>query len=459
MVSFKICPICGTRAHRSAQVCSTCGASLSDVPETTARSPRPASAQPELDRRYGEVDLLEGEAHQRGSALFGVLLGGIALLLVVVAVPLIISFMQSREPIPPTVEVPVSPTAPILLETNTPAPTPVIATVTPPPPTPTQTYTPAPCTHIVQPGDDLISIIYNCGHRSLDVEPLVLQLNKLSSPELIQLGQEIIVPWPTPTPDPNAAAQVASAPDVQPQVSVAGVLPALQNPAISFLTPPGADAPAMDFATQTPFITEEPTLLPGIGYHIVQPNESMVAIAIQYHTNAETLSQLNPEIPFSQCDFGLDSGGERCTVLLVVGQQLRVPVPTPTPTLSPTLSGSETPTPSATPTFNAPSLVSPTNRVFFLRNDLITLRWVGTGVLGEEEAYLVQVEDVTSGAVFQQQTRDLFFIIPTAWQSDDAAPHDYRWSIGVVKTADASEPYFVTDPRLFTWEGRTEASG
>lgn len=446
MVSFKICPICGTRAHRSAAVCATCGASLADVAETTARAARSVQS-PDTDRRFGEIDLLEGEVRRRGSVLFIASTAIFILILAALAVPLIASIAASRAPT--ATPAPVVPTAtiPIVLESNTPAPSPVMATVTPPPPPPTSTPTPSPCTRVVQPGDDLISIIFNCGHRSLDVMPLVLDMNNIAAPELIQQGQEIIVPLPTPTPDPNAAAGSAGTDSVGVEVAVAN-------------TVEGGTETENTGPTLTPTLLIAPTetLLPGVGYHLVQPNESMVSIAFQYHTNAETLSQLNPEIAFSQCDFGLDTGGERCTVLIVAGQQLRVPVPTPTPSLTPTLTGSETPTPSATPTFNAPSLISPPNRVFFLHNELITLRWVGTGVLADDEAYLVVIEDLTTGNTFRDQTRELFFIVPDSWQGTDPIAHDYRWSIGVIRIAEPDTPRFVTDPRLFTWQGRSETS-
>ncbi|MBK8026074.1 MAG: LysM peptidoglycan-binding domain-containing protein [Chloroflexi bacterium] len=423
------------------------------MPETSARSDRKSAGAPQFEQRYGEIDLSEHEASRRGGLLFGGLVVALLVVAAAVAIPLLSRLMPIASDTTPAVELTIvlSPTAPIMLETNTPAPTPVISTVTPPPPTPMPTSTPGPCTRVVNAGDDLISIIFNCGHRSLDVMAQVLELNNLSSPELIQLGQEILVPWPTPTPDPNAAAEVAVAPTVDETLNPGAAL-------LASLPDPNEQSGDQSFVTQTPFILPTETLLPGIMYHLVQPNESMASIAYSYRTNAETLSQLNPEIAFSQCDFGLDTGGPTCIVFLIAGQQVRVPAPTPTPTLSPTLSGSETPTPTYTPTFNAPSLISPPDRTFFLRNELITLRWVGTGVLAEDEHYLVTVNDLNTNAVFEAQTRDLFFILPESWQSTASQPHDYQWSVGVVRMSELDNPRYVTDPRLFTWEGRAETS-
>jgi hypothetical protein len=166
---------------------------------------------------------------------------------------------------------------------------------------------------------------------------------------------------------------------------------------------------------------------------------------------------LNPQIPFSQCDFQYDSGGGRCTVLLQVGQQIRVPVPLPTATLSPTLSGSETPTFTPTPTYNAPSALSPGNRAMFGRDDLVTLRWVASGSLSAGEAYRITVENITTGSVYTADTSELFYIIPGDWQGRDARRHQYRWTVSVIRLDEPDNPTFTTEARLFTWEGRGES--
>jgi hypothetical protein len=200
-----------------------------------------------------------------------------------------------------------------------------------------------------------------------------------------------------------------------------------------------------------------PTLLPGVTWHTVQANESMIGIAYFYGTNAETLSQLNPEIPFSQCDFQYDTGGERCMVYLQIGQQIRVPVPMPTATLSPTLSGSETATFTPTPTYNAPSALSPGNRAMFGRSDMVTLRWVASGSLSVGEAYRITVENLTLLTVHTADTSELFFILPGDWQGRDSRRHQYRWAVSIVRLDQPEHLTFTTEARLFTWEGRGES--
>jgi hypothetical protein len=199
------------------------------------------------------------------------------------------------------------------------------------------------------------------------------------------------------------------------------------------------------------------TLLPGITWHEVQPDENILIIAYNYGADLKVLSELNPEITFSQCDFGSGSGGPNCIVQLYIGQQIRVPAPTPTPTLSVTPSGSETPTPSATPTFNAPSPLNPTDRAFFRKDEIITLRWVTSGSLGPGQSYLVRAEDQTANITYTATTRELYFIVPEEWHIQDGTRHDFVWTISVIDDNNPDNPYFITQPRLFTWQGQGES--
>jgi hypothetical protein len=260
---------------------------------------------------------------------------------------------------------------------------------------------------------------------------------------MIQAGQELLIPWPTPTFDPNAAPVPTAEGDTgatgDTSASNSGVA-ALEIASLPTSAPP----------TTRP----SPTLLPGVMWYIVKPNENIVSVAFANLTDVQTLSQLNPEITFSQCDFGNPAGGPECNVIIYAGQQIRVPAPTPTPTLSPTRSGSETPTPTLTPTFNAPSALSPADRILFTKTELITLRWVGSGTLGDGETYRVRVDDLTGGQTYTADTTDLSFILPNAWQGVDGQRHDYRWTVSVISLANPNNPYFTTEPRLFTWEGR-----
>jgi LysM repeat protein len=440
---FKICPICNTPNHRQAVVCITCGTTLGDV---SVHAPKGKPQQPsfDYDYRYGETDLFEGNLRRTGRAY---LLGGLVTCMVVVCggLFLLIAPLASRlvsqmraSSIPDAVFTS-SPT--VFFATVTPAP-PTLSPTPAPPPTDTATLspTPAPCIQKVQPGQGLIEILAICGHRSLDVMQEVLKLNHLTDPSRIQVGQEIIVPWPTATLDPNAV------PTATPSEAAAQSGDNAATVANSILSGDNL-SPVDPFAP-----TATSTLQPGVTWHKVQKGEDMISIAVEYGATAEILSQLNPEITFSQCDFGQPSGGGTCVVNLYEGQLIRVPAPTATPTIPPTPSGSETSTPTATATYNAPSALSPTNRAFFLRDQLVTLRWVASGTLADGEAYRVRLTD-DQGTVHTADTIELFLIVPTDWQRRDGKTHDYTWTVSVIDSAAPDQLRYTTPPLTFTWQG------
>jgi hypothetical protein len=432
---FKICPTCDTPARSSATVCKNCGGSLVNVPVIPiSASPKRQPDRLEYDYRYGETDLYEGNLRPAAQTYSTIILAGIAtllfLLLAAVFGPSLAQQMATVLPLPAS---------------TTPRPTLSLATVTPAPPTitpsatdlptntATTTPTPEPCIRTVQTGDTMISLILSCGHTTTgDLLDQVLEDNDIDNAGLLQLGQTVVIPWPTPTPDPNA--------QITPTVEGAS---AAEGEVVAIATDP------FSLAALT-----TPTLPPGVMWHIVQPDETILSIAYVYGANLEILSQLNPQITFSQCDMGKDNGGPTCTVSLSIGQQVRVPAPTPTPTLPPTPSGSETPTPSPSPTFNAPSAQSPGNLAHFQSDELVTLRWVGSAMLAPGQVYRVTVRNETLDQGFTSDTTEIHFIIPTAWQATDGQRHTYSWSISTIDLNNPDTPLYTTETRTFTWQGR-----
>lgn len=448
---YKICPICSSANHRNASVCRTCGAALSNVPSLSIGDHPNRTNNIQYNFHYGETDL--GEKYLQWQVGIYLLAGAIILAsLLCIGVLALTGFtilnrlgdMTSNDAAL-SGSITRAPTTDLgsTIATNTPRPTLFLATVTPAPvtptytPTPTPTPTPGPCTQEVQPNDDLYAIVYRCGYRNYEtIINEVISLNKLTDPTQIQPGQIILVPWPTPTIDPNALPTATSADTSSVPASVL------------------ASAPGVEIAAAVGGPTPTETLQAGVMWHRVVKDESILSIAYNYGANLKILSELNPEVTFSQCDFGLGSGGPNCIVQLYEGQLIRVPAPTPTPTLSPTFSGSETPTPSATPTFNAPNPLSPDDRAFFGSSELVTLRWVATGSLGPEQVYLVHVEDQTAGLSFSAATRDLTFIVPEEWHNQDNARHDFVWWVSVIDIQSPDRPYYTTEKRMFTWQGR-----
>jgi len=453
--AYKICPICDTPNHRNAALCSTCGTTLVNVPVVSSDSIA-ENADSDYAELHGETDLLEGNLRWRGGTY---VIGGLVTILLIACIGTLL-FAGSRlfsavlpaSAVQPTVAgrtlTPTSDPLGGVMVTNTQRPTLQLATITLGPPTPTYTETPTitptqgPCVQQVLPNDSLIAIIARCGHRDYkDLMQTVLDMNSLTDPNQIQVGKSIEVPWPTATVDPNAVPTTAPTNAQSSSVDGGTVVANASDPNVT------RDASGVR-------VRPTVTLQPGVTWHTVSGDENIITIAVEYGATLRILSELNPEIAFSQCDFGIGSGGPGCTVLLYPGQEVRVPAPTPTPTIQPTPSGSETPTPTVTPTYNIPTALSPSDKAFFSKDDLVTLRWLGTGALNSDEAYLVTVEDLTTKQVYTAMTQALLFILPADWQSQKNDRHDYTWTVGVVKQSQPDKPSFVTAPHQFTWQGR-----
>ncbi len=332
----------------------------------------------------------------------------------------------------PTAAVQLPPTS---VATDTPVPTLYLPTVTRtpvPPPTATETPTRAPCLQKVRSGDSLIALVTRCGHRDLDVLVQVLEDNNLASAELLQAGQELVIPWPTEI----AAANVPeSLPGRQDNAANAG-----DENSVSVARPISGGSGRPD-----------PTLQPGVMWHQVRGGETIVGIAFRFGTDLKVLSELNPEVTFSQCDFGQASGGPSCVVTIYDGQQLRVPAPTPTPTQSPTPSG----LPSATPTttVNVPVAFSPPDNRNYNADELVTLRWVASGSLSAGETWRVVVESLSSGRTYTEATTSLNLVLPAEWKETQPGWHGYRWRIQLIQ-GEGDGDILESDTRQFLWETR-----
>jgi len=326
--------------------------------------------------------------------------------------------------------------------TYTPMMTPLpFATITPVPPTATETPTPGPCYQTAGPGDTVYAMAVRCGHRDLAIVDVILELNGMKSAVELQINQTLEIPWPTPTPGGDSGQ--SSVPGADVTVADTGANVALNQ----FGTPDVLQA----------FANFEPTLRPGLAWHSVQPGETILSIAWDYGATLKVLSELNPEVPFLQCDFGSASGGENCSVMLYEGQRIRVPVPLPTNTPIPTPAGTLTPPPTATATFNAPYLIAPKDGTHFFADQQVTLRWGGSGTLGEDEWYLVRVRDLTNGANYLAPVKSTTYILPGGWQPADRSRHSMEWTISVARLSPQFEvlsEQYITEPSLFTWDSR-----
>ncbi|HML20205.1 MAG TPA: LysM domain-containing protein [Aggregatilinea sp.] len=475
----QLCTICGSMQPLSARRCGICGATLSGQPATRLPASTPGSEAPrrspaaEYDPALGDDDLYAVELAGR---IWRLVLLGIVVVLIAVGggvVLLLDPFGGDQTPIgvePLASETTALPTAP---PTATPrssadaaaaataAATPTVAqfstatpgmamnfpTVTPAPPTPTDSPTPGPCMQTAQSGDTIYAMASRCGHRDLSIVDLILEMNDMNSPEELQVGQELEIPWPTATPggpteDASGSGGAAEGGETSAEVGAADTVV------------------SEDLGTPSNLATYEamePTLRPGLAWHTVQQGEDILTIAQEYNTTLETLSKINPEVAFLQCDYSSPSGGELCSVIIGIGQQIRVPVPLPTTTWTPTPVGTLTPTPTATATFNAPYLVSPADEALFNADQIVTLRWGGTGSLGPDERYVVRVRDLETGTEYVATVKETAYILPGGWQPKDRQTHEFEWSVSV-GTIDAqnqiSNENHPADPRTFRWDSR-----
>lgn len=327
-----------------------------------------------------------------------------------------------------------------------------LSTITPGPPipsdtpTPTITPTPGPCYQTAQSGDTVWGMAIRCGHGDMAIVDVILEMNDMDTPQELQLGQTLTIPWPTPTAAPGVTEDAASSAGTGGGDEATGeaTQEILYN---EFGTP--------DIMAQ--YANIEPTLRPGMAWHVVQPGETILGVAMEYDTTVNLLSQINPEIPFYQCEANIPTGGPNCVVLLGEGQRVRVPVPLPSITPTPSPVGTLTPTPTATPTFNAPYVLGPDTDAHFNADEIITLRWGGTGTLGTSERYVVRVRDLQTGEVYLAAISDAAYILPGGWQPSDGKKHEFEWTIstGLVDPQNnILQEGHATEPRKFTWESR-----
>ena len=154
---------------------------------------------PESDENVADVIQAYKRRRER---VIPLLLGGLAIVLLVVGVFMIVLWLTGESP--PTMPGFLASDTPTPTQTNTPHPptnTPTITNTLPPTDTPTPT---GPITYIVQELDTLSSIAEEFG---LDGIQVLMYVNDITDPDAIYVGQELIIPveeteLPTTTPLP-----------------------------------------------------------------------------------------------------------------------------------------------------------------------------------------------------------------------------------------------------------------
>jgi len=128
---------------------------------------------------------------------------------------------------------------------------------------------------------------------------------------------------------------------------------------------------------------------------------------------------------------------------------------------------SATASPTTPPPYPAPILLLPVNGARFAAADSVTLQWASVGMLGQNEAYAVTVEDLTAQAEsgkprqIVQYVTDTRLIIPATFRPPDNKPHILNWSVLPVRqvgTTQDGSPIWqpsgtVSEKRGLIWTG------
>lgn len=274
-----------------------------------------------------------------------------------------------------------SPTAGVTTPAETPSPSPRPTRT--PSPTATATFTPTftplpPIIHIVQKGESVGIIAKQYGVS----EKAVLEANGLQADSIIRIGQELIIPRPTPTPEP-AATQAAQAPQ-----------------------PAG-----------TPSATGAPALAPGEQAYTVESGDTLSDIAKKFNTTVNLLMSRN---------------NIKDPSLLRVGQVIIIPAGTPTPLPTPTFRPTSTPTPG--PPYKPPVLLWPPNGTVYRGESAVVLvQWASVGLLAADEWYVVRVYRGTE-VIGEQWTKANAWRLPAELRPPaDAADHRLTWQVLVMR--------------------------
>lgn len=273
-------------------------------------------------------------------------------------------------------------TSPLPTSTWTPTftPRPTRTPTLTPLPTSTPTDTPLPpLIHVVQRGEVVGIIARQYGVTT----SAILEANRLAEDDYIRVGQELIIPRPTPTAQPN----------VQPTEAVT-TLPSE--------TPPPSGPP--------PAVPEEQV-------YTVQSGDTLSSIAKDFDTSVSLL---------------MDRNNITDPSLLQIGQVIIIPRGTPTPLPTPTFRPTNTPIPG--PPYGAPVLLWPANGTVYRGPDAAVLvQWASVGFLKPDEWYVVRVKHAGK-VVAEEWTKANAWRLPLEARPDPKL-NDHRlfWDVSVMR--------------------------
>ena len=178
--------------------------------------------------------------------------------------------------------------------------------------------------------------------------------------------------------------------------------------------------------------------------HVVLSGESLSSIAAYFGVSFRAMADVNGKLP---PDYAI-----------TVGETLVIPIDVPVPTDGPT------PTNTQIPPYAAPDLLYPQDgAVVSSIEQTVSLQWSSVGVLLENEAYMVMVEDVTTNAArrIEETTLTTRYIVTVEMKPYEAIPHVFKWTVVTVRqagTTSGGRPIFepagaTSEERTFVWTG------
>ena len=416
------CPDCGTPMPSRAKVCLMCGERI-DGPIQVRRWPRwPRIPLPHLV--WLPIPLPES---LRLSVLLLIIIGaGVIVLLLQWTQP-----FASKAAKPSVAALLVSPTAtatPTATETLTPTPT------SSPTLTHTPTPTPTPIYHVVESGENPGSIATKYG---LTIDQLT-SANKIKDPRALREGQSLLSPSTALPPGKAvpADAQLSATPIVY-KVQAGDTLGSIAIWAGSTVD----DIMKANSLKNASWLSVGQTLLIPISaerqkargtptpesegieaVYIIQPGDSLLSIAQEYHTSLDVIMKANH----------IEDQG-----LIRAGESLLVPLPA-VPPPSPTSLSTSTPTPG--PRYAAPApLIPPDQQYFWSDTEPVLLNWIAVGILGADDWYVVELKYRCNGQdeVRYGWTRSNGWRVPTDVCQVEAQSHQpFRWNVQIFHSPD-----------------------
>ncbi|MGH2620460.1 MAG: LysM peptidoglycan-binding domain-containing protein [Anaerolineales bacterium] len=368
--SVSLCPTCGTRLAEGVTRCQVCGTVIA---RRAGMATRPTRRELRLDMRLA-----------------------LALVAAITLVAAGLTYAAGRWILPSAGQgTPTGSPSPSPTQSLTPSPSPS--------PTPVATSTPRPpLRYTVVEGDTCggIAFFFDVAVRS------IIEINNLGTQCLLSVGQEILVPHPTPTntPEPSATLSAAEATDAA---------------------------------------------CPKENYTVVA-NNTLFGIAQNYNVSVQSIKDYNGLIS--------DTVFEGQRLIIPLCERLTVGGATPTPTLPPPYPAANLLLPRDGEGFDLAS-----DTVSLQWAAVATLRE------GEfYRVTVVDVTETVLGAgnkTLIDYVTDTKYIIPTSFRPAGPAPHVMRWWIDTVRlagTSPAGEPRYASAGatsinRVFTWSGAAVA--